>query len=305
MIAGRPVHTYSIVALDAASGTMGAAVQSHWFSVGSIVPWARAGVGVVATQAFANPDYGPEGLAALQEGLGPTAVVARLTAADPQRELRQLAVLAPSGEVAVHTGSRCLRAAGHRAGAGYSVQANLMAGEGVWPAMAEAFEEGSGALPERLLRALEAAERCGGDLRGRQSAALLVVRREATGRPWQDRLVDLRVEDHPEPLVELRRLLGVHRAYEHMNRGDRAVERGALAEALAEYSAARELYPDNLEMVFWQAACLAAADRLEEALPLFASVFRANPSWRPVCDNLRELGLLPMPQAGYERIRRL
>ncbi|MBN1834781.1 MAG: DUF1028 domain-containing protein [Spirochaetales bacterium] len=274
----RPVGTYSIVAGDRAAGEIGVAVQSHWFSVGSVVPWAEAGMGAAATQSFVNPAYGPGALALLREGRSPAAAVAELTREDEGQELRKLAVISAAGEAAAHTGSRCVPAAGHLVGDGYSVQADMMESEAVWPAMARAFEQsGAGTagaacrasgrpgraagLAEPLLASLEAAQAAGGDLRGQQSAALLVVAAEATGRPWEDRRIDLRVEDHSRPVEELGRLLEVFRAYEHMNRGDLAVQLGSTEEALAEYAAAARLCPGNLEMRFWHAVGLVGAGR--------------------------------------------
>jgi uncharacterized Ntn-hydrolase superfamily protein len=192
----RPCHTYSITALDPETGEMGAAVQSHWFSVGSAVPWAEPGAGVVVTGSFANLSFGLRGLTLLRRGRAAGEVLQALLAEDPGRELRQAAVLDGRGGAAAHTGTRCVPEAGHRvgrSGAGaYSVQANMMASASVWPAMAEAYERALGPLAERMLTALRAAQEEGGDLRGQQSAALVVVRTAATDRPWEDRLVELR-----------------------------------------------------------------------------------------------------------------
>ncbi len=275
----RPVATYSIVARDAATGELGVAVQSHWFSVGSVVPWAEAGVGAVATQSFVEPSYGPLGLARLKKGEPPEQALAALLAVDPHPEVRQVGMVDAQGRVAAHTGPGCIPAAGHRTGAGYTTQANLMLSREVPEAMAKAFEAARGPLAERLLAALEAAESVGGDIRGKQSAALLVVRAKPSEKPWTDRLVDLRIEDAPKPLVEMRRLLTLHRAYERMNRGDEAVAAGKLEEALREYAAAESMVPDNDEFVFWHAVTLAGVDKLEESLPIFARAFRMNPSW--------------------------
>jgi len=203
----RPVATYSIVARDSATGELGVAVQSHWFSVGAVVPWAEAGVGAVATQSFIDPSYGALGLDLMRAGKSAPEALAALLAADAQRDVRQVGMVDARGRVARHTGRLCIPAAGDQAGAQYVVQANLMERATVWPAMARAFEAATGDLAERLMAALEAAEAEGGDIRGRQSAALLVVKAHSTGRPWADRRFDLRVEDHPEPLPELRRLL--------------------------------------------------------------------------------------------------
>ena len=213
-------HTFSIVARDPHSGEMGVAVQSHWFSVGSVVAWAEAGVGAVATQALVEVSYGPLGLALMRAGKSAPEALSALLAADKERELRQVAMVDTQGGVAVHTGDRCIADAGHEAGDGFSVQANMMANPKVWPAMAQAYREAEGNLAERLLVALEAGQVAGGDLRGRQSAAIRIVKPVSTGRPWVDTMMDLRVEDHAEPIRELRRLVDLHRAYQHMNRGD-------------------------------------------------------------------------------------
>src|SRR5512138_801191 len=216
----RPVHTYSIVARDPATGDLGVAVQSHWFSVGAIVPWAESGVGAVATQSFVEPSYGPKGLAMMRAGVAPKEALEHLVGEDPHPEARQVAFVDAQGRVAAYTGPMCIPAAGHRTGNGYSVQANLMLGDEVPDAMAAAFEKAKGPLAERMLAALEAAQGVGGDIRGKQSAAILVVRGKPSAKPWTDRLMDLRIEDDPDPVGEMRRLLTLHRAYERMNRGD-------------------------------------------------------------------------------------
>lgn len=298
----RPAHTYSIVAVDKNRGEIGAAVQSHWFSVGSTVPWAEAGVGAVATQSFVNPSFGPQGVELLKQGLSPEQVVDRLVASDAGREMRQLAVIDRHGRAFAFTGRRCVPEAGHRIGEGYSVQANLMENAEVWPAMAQAFEQTAGPLAERMIEALAAAQACGGDLRGKQSAALLIVRGESSGEIWKDRVVDLRIEDHEEPVQELRRLLGVFRAYEHMNRGDEALEADDKEQALREYGDALKLYPDSQEIKFWSAVSLANTGQLEQALPIFAEVFRAHLGWRTLTERIYNLGLLEVDQRGYNRI---
>jgi len=289
----RPVATYSIVARDAATGELGVAVQSHWFSVGSSVPFAAAGVGAVATQSFVDSSYGPLGLELMRAGKSAEEALAALLAADPGREVRQVAMVDAKGRVAVHTGARCIAAAGHAIGAAFSVQANLMENDAVWPAMRRAYEAASGDLADRMLAALEAAEAAGGDIRGRQAAALLVVRPAASGRPWADRRFDLRIEDHPAPLVELRRLLGLARAYEHMNRGDELAAEARWDEAGCEYGAAAKLAPGIAELPFWHAVTLAAAGRLDEARPLFADVFAREVRWRGLVPRLPAAGLLP------------
>ncbi|GBD33445.1 hypothetical protein HRbin33_02436 [bacterium HR33] len=302
----RPVHTYSIVAVDTVTGEIGAAVQSHWFSVGSIVTWAEPGVGAVATQSFVEPAYGPRGLALMRSGLSAPAALAALLAADPDSQVRQVAMIDARGRVAAHTGSRNIPAAGHYIGRGYSVQANLMRSAEVWPAMARAFEQAGGDLAGRLLAALEAGERAGGDIRGRQSAALVVVSGDRS-RPGWEKIYDLRVEDSPEPLAELRRLLRVARAYRAATEGDNYITAGQVDSAMAAYSRAAALLPDsatNGELVYWQAVTLAGLGREEEAIPLFRRAFAQDTSWIELLRRLPAAGLLPQDSVLIERIIR-
>jgi uncharacterized Ntn-hydrolase superfamily protein len=300
------MFTYSIVARDPDTGELGVAVQSHWFSVGTLCPWAEAGVGAIATQSFVNVSYGPRGLALLREGHTAPQVVQALIEADEEREVRQVAVVDALGNVAAHTGSGCVPEAGHLVGPGYSVQANLMLSDRVWPTMAaayvEAYEASRGPLAERLVAALKGAQSAGGDIRGKQSACLLVVRPQSTGQPWEDTLVDLRVEDHPDPIRELARLLRVHRAYEHMNQGDVALETGDVEGALASYQAAQEMFPENLEMRYWHAVSLANLGRVKEALALFAAVFARDGNWRTLTARLPSVGLLTVSAEDLKRV---
>lgn len=289
----RPVHTYSIIARDPATGQLGVAVQSHWFSVGSVVPWAEAGVGAVATQSFADPSYGKKGLDLMRAGVGAPEALKTLLTEDRARDVRQVAMIDARGRVAAHTGAKDIPAAGHIVGSNYSVQANLMLNDSVWPAMARAFESSKGDLADRMLAALDAAQAAGGDIRGRQSAALIVVTGQPAGQPWTDRTFDLRVDDSAEPLVELRRLLVLQRAYNHMNAGDLAVEKKDNEAALREYRAAAVLVPDNLEMVYWHAVALVNMKRVDESLPLFRRVFRADRNWMTLTPRLASVGLLP------------
>ncbi len=298
----RPVHTYSIVARDAATGELGVAVQSHWFSVGSVVSWAEAGVGAVATQSFVEVSYGPLGLDLMRAGKTAGEALEGLLAIDPHADVRQVAMVDSKGNVAVHTGAKCITAAGHERGEGYSVQANMMAKDTVWDAMANAYEGASGDLAERLLTALEAAQNEGGDIRGQQSAAILIVPGVTSGSPWRERSVDLRVEDHAQPLVELRRLLGVQRAYDHMNRGDELFADGDAEGALGAYAAAAELLPENLEVRYWQAVTLVGAGRVDEALPIFREVFARGPHWLELTRRLPAVELLPADPAILRRI---
>ena len=260
------------------------------------------GIGAVATQSFVEVSYGPLGLELMQAGKTAEQALAALLAADPHPEVRQVAMVDRHGGVAVHTGASCIAAAGHQTGEQYSVQANLMERDTVWPAMARAYEAAEGDLAERLLAALEAAQAEGGDIRGRQSAAILVVPAAGEGRPWRETTVDLRVEDHPQPVAELRRLLRIHRAYERMNRGDERMAAEDVAGALEEYAAAAGLYPENQEIRYWQAVTLVGSGELEAALPIFASVFATEPRWRTLTPRLVPAGLLPDDPAALERI---
>lgn len=300
----RPVSTYSIVARDPVTGEMGVAVQSHWFSVGSVVSWAEAGVGAVATQAFSDPAYGPLGLAAMKAGRSAPDALKGLLAGDEGRELRQVAMIDASGRVAGHTGTRCLRPAGNITDteSQFSVQANMMANDRVWPAMAKAYREAKGDLADRMISALEAAEEAGGDIRGRQSAALLVVSGQSTGKPWVDRRFDLRVEDHAEPVAELKRLVQLQRAYLHMNAGDLAVEKNDVVAANAEYAMAEKLAPQLVEIPFWCAVTLVNAGNLEEALPVFRDVFEREKVWIELIPRLVESGMLVNDPAVIEKI---
>jgi uncharacterized Ntn-hydrolase superfamily protein len=302
MDVARPVHTYSIVARDSLTGELGVAVQSHWFSVGAHVAWAEAGVGAVATQSFTEVSYGPLGLALMKAGKTAGQSLAALVSADPQESVRQVAMVDAKGRVAVHTGSKCIAAAGDHAGAQYSVQANLMERDTVWDAMARAYETSKGDLAERLLAALEAAQKEGGDIRGKQSAAILIVRGESSGKPWDDRVIDLRVEDHAEPVRELRRLVAMHRAYERMNEGDREMALNHLEGALAAYNDAAKQLPHNPEVKYWAAVTLMTAGKEQEALAYFREVFAKSPKWVEVTRRLPASGLLPDDSALIEKI---
>jgi uncharacterized Ntn-hydrolase superfamily protein len=303
--AERPVHTFSIVARDAATGEMGVAVQSHWFSVGSIVTWAEAGVGAVATQSFVDPAYGPRGLELMKSGLSAEQALEALLLVDDGRDVRQVAFVDTEGRVATHTGAACIEVASQHVGEGYSVQANMMLNDRVVPAMAEAYESTEGDLADRMLAALIAGQKAGGDIRGKQSAAMLIVKPESTGRPWADRVLELRIEDAPDPIAELGRLLTVHRAYEHMNAGDLAVEHGDLELAMAEYGAAAELLPGNLEVEYWAAVTLATNGGLDQALPTFKKIFAADPNWIELTRRLLKPGIIPDTPEGQALVDRI
>jgi uncharacterized Ntn-hydrolase superfamily protein len=298
----RPVHTFSIVARDSQTGELGVAVQSHWFSVGSIVTWAEAGVGAVATQSFVDPSYGRNGLDLMRGGKSATEALKELLAKDDGREVRQVAMIDAHGQVDAWTGKNDIQAAGHKVGKDYSVQANLMLNDKVWPAMSQAFENAKGDLADRMLAALDAAQAVGGDIRGRQSAALIVVTGKPTGQPWKDRTFDLRVDDSPEPLKELRRLVTLQRAYNHMNAGDLAVEKKDNEGALREYGAAEKLVPGNAEMIYWHAVALVNMGRVDESLPLFRKVFAMDTNWATLTPRLPKSGLLPDDPKVIERI---
>ncbi len=285
------VATYSIVAWDSATGEFGAAVQSHYFRVADVI-WAEAGVGAVATQSFVDFSYGPLGLAMMRNGKPAPKALEGLLASDSTNQARQVAMIDRYGRVAAYTGPSCIDAAGHRMGKGYSCQANLMLKNTVWDAMAKAFETTSGPLAERMMAALEAAQREGGDIRGMQSAAILVVTGKPTGQVWKDRVIDLRVDDSPEPLKELRRLLDLNKAYRFVDRGDELVTEGKVDEAEIAYAEAANLAPGNNEILFWEAMTLVQNGRVEKALPIFKSVFKAEPIWKELVPRLVKPGLL-------------
>jgi uncharacterized Ntn-hydrolase superfamily protein len=294
--------TFSIVARDDRSGQLGVAAHSHYFGVGSLVSWAEAGVGAVATQSVAEPAYGPRGLALMREGASAPAALQRLLSEDEHEAVRQVAFVDGRGRVAVHTGERCIREAGHRVADGVSAQANIMARATVPDAMVGAYRSASGDLAERLVVALEAAEREGGDLRGRQSAALLVGAPRATGVPLEERLFDLRVDDHPDPIAELRRLLSLRRAYEHVDVADNLAAAGDFEGALSHYTAAHADHPDNAELAFWHGVALAAHGRETEARPLLEQAYREADGWRELLRRLPAAGLFPHDRELLDRL---
>jgi uncharacterized Ntn-hydrolase superfamily protein len=295
--------TYSIVARDPATGDLGVAVQSHWFAAG-IVCWARPGIGAVATQATALIEHGPLALDLLASGASAEAALRERLAADEDREVRQVAVLDRTGGVAAHTGASCIPEAGHRTGDGYSCQANMMWRDTVWDAMADAFQGTAGDLAWRLLAALEAGEGEGGDVRGRQAARIVVVRAEPTDRPWEDPLVDLRVDDHPDPLPELRRLLELQAAYDRLETAEELELAGDAEGALRERRAAIQGMPGNPEAAFWTAVSLGAGGNLVDARPLVALAAAADPGWAELLRRLGERHLSGMtPELAEELLR--
>jgi uncharacterized Ntn-hydrolase superfamily protein len=289
--------TYSIVARDPGTGELGVAVQSHWFSVGPIVPWAAPGVGAVATQANAEISYGPRGLELMASGLDAPAALGQLLGEDAASETRQVAMVDVQGAVAAHTGSECIAFAGDIQGDEVSCQANIMVSERVWPEMLDAFLWTSGSLTSRLLAALDAAEAAGGDARGRQSAAILVV--PGSGGPWET-VVALRVEDHPDPLTELRRLVALHDAYTVASQGDEAVGDGRHDEAARLFEQASALAPDNHELLFWAGLGAAQGGDLERGVAQVRAAIAMHPAWH---DLLGRLTPATAPAAAAVRAR--
>lgn len=286
-------HTYSIVARDAKTGQMAVAVQSHWFSVGTAVPWGEAGVGVVATQSFVNKSFGIRGLDLLKQGKTPQQALDILLAEDDGREFRQVAILDKAGRVATHTGKSCIDYAGHANGENFSVQANMMLNDEVVPAMEKAWNEFDGLpLAERMIAVLRAAENTGGDIRGKQSAALVVFAAEATTEPWNDKLIDLRVDDSDNPIKEIDRLLKVYRAYDYMNQGDLYVEKNDMKRAMEAYNAAMRMFPKNLEMQYWTAVTLANDKQIEKASEMLQGIYAQDKNWRELTRRLPKVGLL-------------
>jgi uncharacterized Ntn-hydrolase superfamily protein len=275
--------TYSIVALDPRTGDLGVAVQSHWFSVGPLCAWARPGVGAVATQSVVEPAYGPDLLDRIADGVNARQALGERLAADALQAVRQVAAVDARGTVAAHTGTDCIAHAAHVTGAHHSCQANMMARDTVPQAMSAAFTAATGLLSERLLAALDAAEAEGGDVRGRQSAAMVVV--PAEGEPWR-RTVDLRVEDHPAPLVELRRLLVLQRAYDLAGAGDELLAAGRPEEAGELYVRAAQLAPDSDELLFWSGLALAQTGDLQAGVAAVRRAAEAHPNWLVLLDRL-------------------
>jgi uncharacterized Ntn-hydrolase superfamily protein len=291
--------TYSIVARDPSSGELGVAVQSHFFGVGSLVSWAEAGVGAVATQSIAEPAYGPRGLALMRDGASAPEALQRLLGEDSLEAGRQVAMIDRAGRVAVHTGPRCIAHAGHSVGNQVSAQANIMARDTVPNAMNRAYADAGGELAQRLLAALEAAEAEGGDLRGSQSAALLVVAARGGGGPAS---VDLRVDDHHDPVGELGRLLGLQGAYARVDRGDQLAAAGDVEGALAEYATAHRAHPGSLELAFWHGVALAANGREDEARAILSEVFAKSSEWAELLRRLPAAGLFPDDERLIARV---
>jgi uncharacterized Ntn-hydrolase superfamily protein len=298
-------HTFSIVARDTATGEMAIAVQSHWFSVGTVVAWGEAGVGVIATQSFVNKSFGIRGLALLKDGKTPQAAMDALLQDDSGKEFRQVAIIDTHGAVATHTGKNCIVFAGHKNGNNFSVQANMMLNDAVVPAMEKSWLANNKLpLGERMVAVLKAGQDAGGDVRGKQSAALLVVASKATSAPWNDRLIDLRVDDAVDPITELDRLLRVFRAYEHMNRGDLYVEQNDMSNAMDEYHLAMKMFPNNLEMQYWTAITLANSKDIKKASQMLQKIYKTDPHWRALTTRLPMAGVLTVSEADLKELIR-
>lgn len=299
-------HTFSIIAYDPQTGEMGIAVQSHWFSVGTTVAWGEAGAGIIATQAVVNIGFGPNGLALLRKGVSPDSVLQTLLRSDPAREMRQVAILDTNGRIAVSTGNMCVAEAGHQQGNLYSAQANTAESKEVWKKMGAAYEQTEGPLAARLIAALEAAQAAGGDIRGKQSACLLVVRKKSTGKIWLDRKVDIRVEDNPDPIKELKRIYIIKTAYDAVNMGYYYLAKDDLDAADAAFNKAEELNPGNSEMKFWYAVELANKGLDDRALDVFKKVFQQTPVYKTkMLPRIVKAGVLTVPPELLKRIEKL
>ncbi len=290
---GLPVATYSVVARDAQTGHLGVAVQSHYFSVGSVSPHAEAGVAAVTIQSFAKPSYGTEGLRLIREGASAHEALSTLRGRDEHAEYRQSAMVDTQGRVAVYTGERCIPEAGHHAGDGYACLGNMLLEPGISKRMGTAFESEQGELVDRLIASLEAAQSAGGDLRGRRSAAVIVVNTEASGDPAVDVSFNLRVEDHDQPLQELKRLITLKKAFHHNSRGDHHLRNGDVDAALREFSMAVSMAPAHEELVFWQAVAMAVAGFRKEAEPLLRELFDSSSNWRLLAERVAKSRYLP------------
>lgn len=300
----EPVATYSIVAIDKTANEMGVAVQSCYFVVGPTVIWAEPGVGAVATQAYVDVSYGPLGLALLRGGKTAPQALEALLGADPDRELRQVAIVDPEGHIAAHTGRRATPAAGHRTGPDYSAQGNLLANDRVWQAMGEAFERTQGSLAERFLAALEAAEAEGGDLRCRQSAAMKIVRVRPEGPEWRNVVLDLRVDDHPEPVAELRRLYRIWQGIQlFWFEAGRLMEKGDIDGAQRAFEQAVALVPEKTEWRFWHAVRLIEHGRVEQGIELLKGLVAREPQYRTLWERMPGTGIFKIDPRVWEQVR--
>jgi uncharacterized Ntn-hydrolase superfamily protein len=296
-------HTFSIVAKDETTGEMAVGVQSHWFGVGTLVPWGEAGVGVVATQSFVNKSYGIKGLELMKAGKTAPDALKELLAKDEGREVRQVAMIDANGNVDAHTGKKCVDYASHIVGKSFSVQSNMMLNDKVCPAMVKAYEASTGKpLAERVLAAMQAAQAVGGDIRGKQSAAILVVAGKNSGQPWNDKLIDIRVDDNISPLSELDRLLRLFRAYEHMDKGDLATEKNDMKLAMTEYGTAMKQFPKNLEMQYWTAITLANNKKVKEAAAMLQKIYKQDANWRELTKRLPKVNLLQVTEMEFKEL---
>ena len=298
----RPVHTYSIVAIDEESGQMGGAVQSHWFSVGSLVLWAEPGVGIVATQSFVRPEYGPEILNMFSRGVSPQLALNILLRKDSEQNVRQIGAVDIKGRSVTFTGEDCIVYASGLQGEGYAIQANIMANPGVPEAMEKAYLSTGGALADRLYAALVAAENIGGDLRGKQSAAMPVVPLEKVDNLLSSKIYDIRVDDSSDPLSDLDRLMRIQKAYIFANEGDVLAAEGKLQEALDAYNKASELYPENVELLFWGAVILCTDDKFDIAKPMFEKIFKVDSDLREMVPRLENHPMFPLSEDMVKKI---
>ncbi|SDG39062.1 DUF1028 domain-containing protein [Psychroflexus sediminis] len=299
-------HTFSIVAQDPVTGDMAVGVQSHWFSVGTSVPWGKSGVGVVATQSFVNERYGYAGLQLMEQGLSAEQALERLKEEDEGLAFRQVAMLSKDGSIAAFTGEKCVEAALHLVEDNYSIQANMMEDEDVVYAMRDAFEENSNLqLAERVIAAMKAAQASGGDIRGKQSSALIVVGKDAPEQPWLDKKIDLRVDDHRAPIEELSRLLNIHRAYEFMTAGDVAMENKNPKAALEAYEKAETLLSTNEEIKFWKAVALVNSDQVNKSIPIFERLFMNDKRWQRLLGRLPASELISIDKSALDYLLNL
>ena len=299
-------HTYSIVARDAKTGEIAVGVQSHWFSVGTVVPWAKAGVGAIATQSFVNTEYGRKGIPLLAKGVSPEEVFKTIAKTDEGKTFRQVGIIDAKGRTFAHTGEKNVKFANHITGENFSVQANMMKNEKVVPAMAKAFKKYAELpLAERIIKVLEAAQNAGGDIRGKQSAALIVVSGERNEIENQPHQIDLRVDDHQNPVQELSRLLLVKRGYELMNQADVAIERNQVEKALSLYNRAEELMPENQEVKFWKAVGLLNTGETRRGLEQLKYVFKQNRDWQEMIQRLPASGLLEVEKRTMDIIEKM
>ena len=304
---GEPfAHTYSIVARDAKTGEIAVGVQSHWFSVGTVVPWAKAGVGAIATQSFVNIEYGRRGIPLLEKGVSPEEMFETIAKRDEGKAFRQVGIIDVDGNTFAHTGEKNIKFADHITGENFSVQANMMKSETVVPAMAKAFQKYNKlSLAERVIQVLEAAQNAGGDIRGKQSAALIVVSGERNETENQPHQIDLRVDDHQNPVQELSRLLQVKRGYELMNKADVALERNQVKKALSLYNKAENLMPENQEVKFWKSVGLLNTGETRQGLEQLKNVFKQNSDWQKLIQRLPNSGLLKVEKRTMDSIKQM